>query len=274
MSRVLVVPTYQEAQNVERLLLAVRAAAPDLSILVVDDNSPDGTGELAEKVGEDVGGVEVLHRAGKAGLGAAYRHGFRHALDAGHDVVVQMDADMSHDPAVLPSLLGALDDGADVAVGSRYVPGGSVPNWTWFRRTLSQWGNSYARWMLRLRMNDATTAFRAYRADVLERIDIDGTTANGYLFQIETAFRLSLAGVAVTEIPITFVDRVAGTSKMAVGRTMVETELRVTWWGLSLRAPGLSSRFRGTGAGRFLHSKVRPSGVPEQLGSDEQSVDD
>lgn len=274
MSRVLVVPTYQEAENIERLLRSVRAAVPDISILIVDDNSPDGTGELAEKVGEEVGDVEVLHRAGKAGLGAAYRHGFRHALDSGHDVVVQMDADMSHDPAVLPDLLAAVDAGADVAVGSRYVPGGSVPNWTWFRRTLSHWGNSYARWMLRLRMNDATTAFRAYRREVLERIDIDGTTANGYLFQIETAFRLSLIdGIEVAELPITFVDRVAGASKMAVGRTMVETELRVTWWGLSLRAPGLSDRFRSTGAGRFLHSRVRPSGVPEGPGSGEPPRD-
>ena len=171
-------------------------------------------------------------------------------------------------------MLAAIDDGADVAVGSRYVPGGSVPNWTLFRRTLSHWGNSYARWMLKLRMNDATTAFRAYRREVLERIDIDGTTANGYLFQIETAFRLSMAGVSVAEIPITFVDRVAGASKMAVGRTMVETELRVTWWGLSLRAPGLSNRFRGTGAGRFLHSKVRPSGIPMPAEHSEPPLDD
>lgn len=262
MSKVLVVPTYQEAENIETLLRSVRAVVPDLEVLVVDDDSPDGTGDLAEKVGEEIGGVEVLHRGGKAGLGAAYRHGFRHALTAGYDVVVQMDADLSHDPAVLPALLAALEDGADVAVGSRYVPGGSVPNWTWFRRTLSSWGNNYARAMLRLRMNDATTAFRAYRAEVLETIDIDGTTANGYLFQIETAFRLSMAGCSITEIPITFVDRVAGASKMAVGRTMLETELRVTWWGLSLRSPWLSDRFRATGAGRFLASRVRPSGIP------------
>ncbi len=260
---VVVVPTYQEAENIETLLRGVRAAVPEAHVLVVDDDSPDGTGDLAEKVGSQIGGVEVLHRSGKAGLGAAYRHGFRHALDAGYRVVVQMDADLSHDPAVLPALLSALADGSDVAVGSRYVPGGSVPNWTWFRRTLSRWGNQYARSMLRLAMSDATTAFRAYRADVLELIDIDGTTANGYLFQIETAFRLSLAGVAVTEIPITFIDRVAGSSKMAVGRTMVETELRVTWWGICLRAPGLSNRFRATGAGRFLRSRVRPSGTQE-----------
>lgn len=257
------------------LLRRVREAVPELHVLVVDDESPDGTGDLAEKVGEEIGGIEVLRRSGKAGLGAAYRHGFRHALDAGHDVVIQMDADLSHDPAVLPSLLAALEGGADVSVGSRYVPGGSVPNWTWFRRTLSRWGNDYARAMLRLRMNDATTAFRAYRSEVLEAIDIDGTTANGYLFQIETAFRVSLAGFTVTEIPITFLDRIAGSSKMAVGRTMLETQLRVTWWGLSLRAPGLSNRFRGTAPGRFLHSKVRPSGVPDRsAGESGPSADD
>jgi dolichol-phosphate mannosyltransferase len=261
-SQVLVIPTYQEADNIEELLRAVRRICPDLDVLVADDNSPDGTGKLAEAVAEELGGIEVLHRPGKAGLGAAYRHGFRHALDQGYDVVVQMDADFSHDPAVLPVLLDAVANGADVAVGSRYVPGGSVPNWTWLRRQLSRWGNSYARVMLRLRMQDATTAFRAYRASVLERIDIDGTTANGYLFQIETAFRLSLAGVDVVEVPITFVDRVAGASKMAVVRTMAETELRVTWWGLSLRAPGLTGRFRTTGPGRYAESLIRPTGTP------------
>jgi dolichol-phosphate mannosyltransferase len=258
---VLVMPTYQEAENIGPVLRAIRSACPDLDVLVVDDNSPDGTGKLAEEVGEDVGGIEVLHRPGKAGLGVAYRHGFRHALDAGYDVVAQMDADFSHDPVVLPSLLAAVDDGAEVAVGSRYVPGGSVPNWTLVRRLLSRWGNSYARFMLHLRVNDATTAFRVYRADVLERIDIDGTRANGYLFQIETAYRLSSLGVRVVELPITFVDRVVGTSKMAVVRTMLETQLRVTWWGLSLRLPGLSDWLRATGPGRYLESSLRPAPV-------------
>lgn len=256
------VPTYQEAENIEALLRAVRAVVPSLDILVVDDDSPDGTGELAEKAALDLGGIEVLHRPGKAGLGAAYRHGFRHALDAGYDVIAQMDADFSHDPVVLPRLLAELDAGAEVAVGSRYVPGGKVPNWTWARRALSKWGNGYARVMLRLRLHDATAAFRAYRAEVLERIDIDGTRANGYLFQIETAYRISACGARIVEIPITFLDRVAGVSKMGVLRNMVETELRVTWWGLSLRAPALTGRFRNTGPGRFLESRVRPTGAP------------
>lgn len=254
-----VIPTYQEADNIVALLRAIRSAVPTLDVLVADDASPDGTGRLAEDVAAELGGIQVLHRPGKSGLGAAYRHGFRHALDAGYDTVVQMDADFSHDPAVLPALLRALDDGADVAVGSRYVAGGSVPNWTWLRRLLSRWGNEYARRMLRLSMNDATTAFRAYRAEMLERIDIDGTTANGYLFQIETAYRLSNAGAQVTELPITFVDRVAGASKMAVVRTMVETELRVTWWGVALRAPRLADRLRRTPPGRMLMSRIQPN---------------
>lgn len=262
MTKVLVVPTYQEAENVEALLRAVRKSAPELDVLIVDDNSPDGTGAIAERVGDELGRVEVLHRPGKVGLGAAYRHGFGHALDAGHDVIVQMDADFSHDPAVLPTLLSEIDDGADVVVGSRYVPGGDVPNWTWFRRRLSSWGNSYARAMLRLRLNDATTAFRAYRASALEAIQIRDTRANGYLFQIETAYRISAADLEIRETPISFADRVAGNSKMAVVRTMVETEFRVTWWGLSLRAPGLSEKLRNTAPGRFLESRVRPSGLP------------
>ena len=259
----LVIPTYQEAENIGRLLRELRALCPELEIIICDDNSPDGTGRLAEEAAAELGGIEVLHRPGKAGLGAAYRHGFRHALRRGFDVVAQMDADFSHDPAALPQLLSAVHEGADVAVGSRYVPGGSVPNWAWSRRKLSAWGNAYARTMLGLRFRDATTAFRVYRADVLETIDIDGTTANGYLFQIETAFRLSIhPELRIVELPITFVDRVEGASKMAVVRTMVETELRVTWWGIVLRAPRLTARVRRTPPGRFLESRVRPAPPP------------
>jgi dolichol-phosphate mannosyltransferase len=259
---VLVIPTFQEGENIQELLRAIRRAEPAFDVLVVDDDSPDGTGKLAEEVAGELGGIEVLHRPGKAGLGAAYRHGFRHALDEGYSIVGQMDADFSHDPAELPRLLAAVRGGADVAVGSRYVPGGSVPNWTLLRRVLSRWGNTYARVMLRLRVRDATSAFRIYRAGLLERMEIDGTRANGYLFQIETAYRLSAVGARIVEHPIAFVDRVAGSSQMAVVRTMVETELRVTWWGLSLRAPALSDRFRTTGPGRFLESRVRPTGAP------------
>ena len=258
----LVLPTYQEADNIVRLLTAVREQCPDLHVIVMDDNSPDGTAELARGVAEQLGDVDVVVRPVKEGLGAAYRHGFRYALDRSYDPIAQMDADFSHDPEVLPLLLAEVARGADVAVGSRYVPGGAVPNWTLSRRLLSRWGNGYAKFMLRLRLQDATTAFRVYRADTLERIDIDGTRANGYLFQIETAFRLSDCGARIVELPITFLDRVAGASKMAVVRTMVETELRVTWWGISLRLPGLSDRFRTTGPGRFLEARIRPVGPP------------
>jgi dolichol-phosphate mannosyltransferase len=257
-----VIPTYQEADNIGRLLATIRRHCPDLEVIICDDNSPDGTGKLAEAAAEELGGIEVLHRPGKMGLGAAYRHGFRHALDRGFEVVAQMDADFSHDPEVLPRLLAAVEQGADVAVGSRYVPGGSVPNWTWSRRKLSQWGNAYARTLLDLSLRDATTAFRVYRAEVLERIDIDGTTANGYLFQIETAFRLSNHDLDIVELPITFVDRVEGESKMAVVQTMVETELRVTWWAIALRAPRLTARVRKTPPGRYLESRVRPTPPP------------
>ena len=263
-SAALVLPTYQEAENIVRLLTAVREQCPDLHIIVMDDTSPDGTAELARSVAESLGSVDVVVRPAKEGLGAAYRHGFRYALDRGHDPVAQMDADFSHDPSVLPLLFARVEAGADVAVGSRYVPGGSVPNWTLSRRLLSRWGNGYAKFMLRLRLQDATTAFRVYRAGTLERIDIDGTRANGYLFQIETAFRLSDTGAQIVELPITFLDRVAGSSKMAVVRTMVETELRVTLWGISIRLPWLSNRFRTTGPGRYLEGRIRPFGPPSE----------
>ncbi len=259
---VMVIPTFQEAENVERLLREIRSICPELGIMIVDDNSPDGTADLAEAISGEVGDVEVVRRPGKAGLGVAYRHGFRHALSQGYDVIGQMDADFSHDPSVLPSLLEAVTGGADVAVGSRYVPGGQVPNWTWIRRKLSLWGNTYANRMLRLSFNDATTAFRIYRADVLEGIDIDGTTANGYLFQIETAFRLSDHGYNVVELPITFLDRIAGQSKMAVVRTIVETQFRVTWWGLALRAPRFTGILRRTPPGRYMEARVRPQNRP------------
>lgn len=256
---VVVIPTYQEADNVDRLLRSIRSHAPDLDIMIVDDNSPDGTADIADRLASELGGVEIVRRPGKAGLGVAYRHGFRHALSRGYDVIGQMDADLSHDPTVLPQLRARLAEGFDVCVGSRYVPGGSAPNWGWVRRQLSRWANSYARAMLKLNFNDATTAFRFYKADVLEGIDIDGTTANGYLFQIETGFRVSNHGYRVAEIPITFLDREAGASKMAVFETMVETAFRVTWWGLAIRAPRFTAVIRKTAPGSYLEARVRNS---------------
>jgi dolichol-phosphate mannosyltransferase len=249
----LVVPTYQEAENIEPFLRSARATLPDAQIIVCEDNSPDGTGKIAEEVGEEIGGVTVLHRPAKAGLGAAYRHGFRVALDQGAEIVIQMDVDFSHPHEMLPRRVAAIDDGADVVVGSRYVPGGDTPDWSLHRKLLSHWGNLYARFMLRLAMRDSTSGLRAYRAGALERIRFDSTRANGYGFQIETAYRLGASGATVVEQPLVFVDRVHGTSKMSV-KIMVENTLLVTWWGLCLRLPKATQRFRATSAGRRLEA--------------------
>lgn len=237
-----VVPTYQEAGNVARFLAAVREHNPATDILVVDDNSPDGTGELAEKVADDLGCIDVLHRPGKEGLGVAYREGFARALAQGYEVIVQMDCDFSHDPAAVGQLVAAVVDGADCAVGSRYVPGGSTPNWPLYRRLLSRWGNRYTSAMLQLDIADATGGFRAYRAETLRAIHVETTRSNGYAFMSELAHRMALAGLRVVEVPITFVDRAFGTSKMSV-RIMTESMIVVTRWGTAARlrhrpAPG------------------------------------
>ena len=236
-----VVPTYQEAPNVERFLLALRAAAPNVDVLVADDDSPDGTADLAEKVGAEMGRVTVLRRPGKLGLGNAYRQGFRWGLDQGYEAIVQMDCDLSHDPVVVPVLLEALDDGLDCAIGSRYVPGGSTPGWPWYRRALSRYGNRYTRTLLRVPIHDVTGGFRAYRASTLEAIGIDQTVANGYAFQSELAHLMARAGLRLDEIPITFVDRELGSSKMSV-RIMAESLAKVTAWGLRDRLGSGSSR--------------------------------
>lgn len=230
MRAVVLLPTYDEVDNVEPMLRAIRAAAPDVDVLVIDDASPDGTAEVAERVGAEVGRVEVLRRAVKDGLGNAYRAGFRRAIDDGAEVLVTLDADFSHDPAVIPTLLAEVEAGADLVVGSRYVPGGSTPHWPLHRRMLSRYGNRYTGLVLGLDVRDATSGFRAYRTDVLRRIGYDTTTANGYAFMTELAFRIAAAGGRTTEVPITFRDRVRGTSKMS-GRIIVESMGRVTWWG-------------------------------------------
>lgn len=261
MRTALVVPTYQEAGNIERFLKEVRAAVPEVTVIVCDDNSPDGTGEMADRMAEELGGVEVIHRPGKEGLGAAYRHGLTHALDEGYELVMQMDVDFSHDPAVLPALRQAVLDGADVAVGSRYVPGGSTPDWPLHRRMLSRYGNEYAKFMLRLSFNDTTAGFRAYRAPILRTIRVGTTRTNGYGFMIETGYRLTQAQARVTEVPIAFHDRTEGESKMAV-RTMAETMLSVTWWGLCIRFPRATERFRRTALGRRLWTVTGPAAAP------------
>jgi dolichol-phosphate mannosyltransferase len=228
------IPTYQEADNVDRFLRTVRTAAPDADILVCDDNSPDGTGDIADKTAAELGRVDVLHRPGKEGLGAAYREGFRWGLDHGYDVIVQMDCDFSHDPAVIDQLLAIMAEGVDCAIGSRYVPGGSTPGWPLHRRMLSKYGNRYTAAVLRLGIKDATGGFRAYANRTLEVIDIDSTRANGYAFQSEVALRMVEHHLKLREIPITFVDRQYGTSKMSV-KIMVESMARVTSWGIKSR---------------------------------------
>lgn len=236
-----VAPTYVEAPNIELFLATVRRVVPEADILVVDDNSPDGTADLAQAVADELGSIEILHRPVKDGLGNAYRAGFGWGLDHGYERLVQIDVDFSHDPAMVPALLARLDDGAGVAIGSRYVSGGSTPNWPLHRRLMSKWGNAYATWLLGLEIHDATAGFRAYRADVLEAIDFRATIANGYAFQMEVAYRLAAWGGRIDEVPIAFTDRVRGESKMSV-RIMAESMLLVTRWGIRDRLRTLTHR--------------------------------
>jgi len=238
-----VTPTYVEAENIEEFLKRARAAVPDADILVVDDNSPDGTADLAEAAAVDLGGIDVLRRPAKMGLGSAYRAGFAIGIEKGYDVLVQIDADLSHDPAALPTLLHEIDTGADLAIGSRYVAGGEVPHWPWFRRALSRYGNRYGAIVLGTGVKDATSGYRAYRADTLKAIDFSTTRAKGYGFQMETAYRVHRWGGRIAEMPIVFTDRVRGYSKMTWG-IFAEELLLVTWWGLRDRTRRLWRRLR------------------------------
>ncbi len=237
MRPLVVLPTYQEADNIAEVLRRLRAAVPSADILVVDDSSPDDTAGVAKAAGHDLGRVDVMVRAEKAGLGSAYRFGFNEGLSRGYDVLVEMDSDLSHDPAALPSLLRVVREGADLAIGSRYVPGGSIPRWPLHRRSLSRCGNRYAATVLGLGVRDSTSGFRAYRAEAVAGIDLDAVRADGYGFQIEMAYRLARAGGLVVEVPIQFADRERGTSKMS-GRIIVEALVLVTWWGLRDRLLG------------------------------------
>jgi glycosyltransferase involved in cell wall biosynthesis len=225
------VPTYEEVENIELLVRRVREAVPAAHILVVDDNSADGTAEKAEALGAELGGIEVLRRPKKMGLGSAYRAGHAVGIARGFDVMIQIDADLSHNPADLPRLLAAVDRGADLAVGSRYTPGGSVPNWPRHRLALSVVGNRYAAFCLGVNVSDLTAGYRAYRASILDAIDFDTTHSTGYGFQIEMSHRVLNAGGKLEEIPIAFTDRVRGNSKMS-WRIVAEAMALVTWWGL------------------------------------------
>jgi dolichol-phosphate mannosyltransferase len=218
-----ILPTYNEAENLERIVGAVLEHLPDSGrVLIVDDNSPDGTGDIAERLAGSSESITVLHRRRKEGLGPAYLAGFHVALDAGAQRVIEMDADFSHDPAYLPRLIEAADD-ADLVIGSRYVPGGGVTDWGPFRRFISRGGSSYARIALGLRIRDLTGGFKCFRREVLESINLDTIEARGYAFQVETTYRAIRAGFRVVEIPIVFRDRRDGTSKMSrsiVGEAM------------------------------------------------------
>jgi dolichol-phosphate mannosyltransferase len=238
-----IIPTYNERDTLGPVIARVRDAVPSADILVVDDNSPDGTGEVADRIAGSDRCVHVLHRNGKAGLGAAYIAGFRWALARDYDAMVEMDADGSHQPEELPRVLAALED-ADLVIGSRYTPGGHTENWAKSRETLSRGANTYARLMLGIGVRDATGGFRAYRATTLRKIDLNEVVSQGYCFQIDLALRAVRAGLTVTEVPITFVERAAGTSKMnkAIVR---EALLRVTAWGIERRIASLRSRLGG-----------------------------
>lgn len=232
-----VLPTFNEAENILVVLDKIREAAPAAEVLVVDDGSPDGTADLAEKWGADNGGVQVLRRSGKQGLGSAYRAGFREGLDQGYDILIEMDSDLQHDPAMLPALIHAVQDGADLAIGSRYVPGGAVPGWKFSRRFISQAGNVYAGIVLGMHVRDATAGFRAYGAPALSRVPLEEIRADGYGFQIEMAYEVSRQHGRIVEVPITFGERQRGTSKMS-SRIVFEALGLVTWWGLRDRIFG------------------------------------
>ena len=251
MSTLVIIPTYNERENVQTIVARVRAATPEADVLVVDDNSPDGTGALADALAAADPGVHVLHRAGKDGLGAAYRDGMRWALDAGYGRIVEMDADGSHQPEQLRRLLDGLrsetaspaeaaqEAGADVVLGSRWVPGGGVENWPAHRRLLSRGGSAYSRIALGVPARDVTGGYRAFTADALRRIRFADVESQGYCFQIDMLRRAYDAGLTVAEVPITFVERERGASKMT-GGIVAEAMLRVTVWGIT----GLPARFR------------------------------
>lgn len=224
-----VIPTYQEAGNIVDVLRRVRTAFGDARVLVVDDSSPDDTADIAEAAGGELGGVDVLRRRHEGGLGAAYRAGFAWGLDHGYDALVEMDADLSHDPSALPLLARALEEGADLVVGSRYMPGGVIPAWSRWRRALSRWGNRYADAVLGLGVKDATSGFRMYRAAALRTVTFADGRAGGYGFQIEMVYRFVQRGYRVVEVPITFSERSEGSSKMN-GRIIAEALVLVTAW--------------------------------------------
>ncbi|MFJ8586863.1 polyprenol monophosphomannose synthase [Streptomyces sp. NPDC093595] len=237
-----IIPTYNEADNIKPIVGRVRAAVPDAHVLVADDNSPDGTGKLADELAAEDDHVHVLHRKGKEGLGAAYLAGFRWGIERDYGVLVEMDADGSHQPEELPRLLTALK-GADLVLGSRWVPGGRVVNWPKSREFLSRGGSTYSRLLLDVPIRDVTGGFRAFRKETLEGLGLDDVASQGYCFQVDLARRAVAAGYHVVEVPITFVEREHGDSKMSRD-IVVEALWRVTAWGVGSRADRILGRNR------------------------------
>jgi dolichol-phosphate mannosyltransferase len=251
-----IIPTYNESENLERIVARLHAHNPGVHVLVADDNSPDGTGEIADKLAALDQRVHVLHREGKQGLGAAYIAGFRWGLEAGYGILVEMDADGSHRPEDLPRLLDALrDQGADLVIGSRYVKGGAVVNWPKSREILSRGGNRYVRVAIGMKLRDATGGYRVFRRSALEGIRLEQVESAGYCFQVDMARRAVRAGFEVVEVPITFVERELGTSKMSRA-IILEALWRSTVWGLRDRTARLS------GLGRPRTGRPRANGKP------------
>ena len=235
-----VIPTYNEKENLPIVVERLRAAVPDCDILVVDDNSPDGTGQLADSMAAEDSHINVLHRTVKDGLGGAYLAGFDWGLEAGYDVLVEMDADCSHQPEQLPLLLQAIEGGADLAIGSRYVPGGKTKNWPLHRQILSRGANLYTRLILGTKVKDITAGYRAYRREALQKLNLEGIDSKGYVFQVDLAWRSEQASLKIVEVPITFVEREIGSSKMD-GNIIVDSMTKVTRWGLTARAERVRS---------------------------------
>lgn len=241
LGRVLVViPTYNEAETLEPVVGRLRASVPEADVLVVDDGSPDGTGDIADRLVAADPAVHVLHRTQKAGLGAAYIAGFRWALAEGYDVVVEMDSDGSHAPEELPRLLTALRE-ADLVIGSRWVPGGQIRNWPLYRQVISIGGSTYARVLLRFPVRDSTSGYRAFRRQVLEELKLDEVASQGYCFQIDLAWKTWRSGFRVREVPITFTEREVGRSKMSRA-IVIEALWRVAGWGLTSRSRSARAR--------------------------------
>jgi dolichol-phosphate mannosyltransferase len=231
MRPLVVIPTYNESENIERMLHRITECLPEAGVLVVDDGSPDGTADLVKAVAAELPEVHLLARTEKSGLGSAYRAGFAWGLERGYDACIEIDADFSHDPAALPTLVAPLEEGFDLAIGSRYVEGGSIPNWAWHRHLLSRGGNLYASGVLGLGVADSTAGYRAYSARILGILELDRIRAEGYGFQIEMTYRARQYGATITEVPIKFVDREAGESKMS-SFIVFEALGLVTFWGL------------------------------------------